>query len=114
MKPFTQYFGLGTQLRVRGHVNEHGRYHGKYEVFYYSGNIQETCYYIDGKLHGISKMWDDNTGVLTRHDLWANHVIIHDFMANKITEEELLMLCCEHGIRIPKGELNDKSESYTC
>ena len=69
------------------------------------------AYFLDDELHGVERRWENSTGKLERCILWAQGEEIHDLLKNPLSEDELMLLCFTHSIKMKPEWVSKQKKS---
>ena len=79
--------------------NENCEVYGEYKDYHANGKLQtHVAYMVDSHVLGEFKSFGNN-GNLLKHGFYSLEKLIHDQLENPLSEEELLLLCLEHGFK---------------
>ena len=83
--------------RLHYFVNDLGKIHGIYKDYTVIGNINKYASYHNGKLHGELILYLN--GNINNHFICVHGDPIHNLLLNPLSNEELMLLCLEHGFK---------------
>ena len=78
-------------------IDENDNYQGENRYQYDTGPCYRVLYH-NGKMHGEGILYDVNDKI-HEHVFFVNDTLIHNQLKNPLSDDELLLLCIEHGIK---------------